>query len=627
MAVTVSDSAIGAGEDRSLVRSTFIISPNAPMMAAPGDEFDLSLTVTNNQKGAGENGKLRLKAIPSKHLSIVGNSEFDLQIAEGRDQTLNIPVKAAGPLGAAQITFVASNGGESSELSAYMSVRPAVPYRVSLYSGAIKNKSAEVGIDRNLYDEFHTREVSLSYLPMGMARGLSFFLNNFPYGCSEQLTSAVFPFLYPQLFKELGYTKAQADEGINRVIGILQARMKDNGNIGMWTSRSYDDPMITVYAAHFLTEARTAGYYVPSAMIEKIRQACRNIASASGSNYYNLSTRSYAIYVLTLNEIVTTQLIESLKKDMGRNAEAETGLTGLYVAGSYALLQKTADANVLLAKIKRAMARDDSIRYIDELMYHSVYLNIISRHFPQRLRDISESLLVDMAQQMERQSYTTISANYALMAINSYLKAVPTAETGRYAVNEILKDKQRTELKPTGTTLFSVPFSAAAAQISLENKDNLNLFYQITAAGFDREVPTKEIKNGIEVYREFLNDAGKPVTSIKVGDVVTVKLNFRSLTNNDYRDVAIVDLCPAGLETEIDSVRQEERAAWAADYVDIREDRIVIYGTISSRVSSFSYRARAINAGSFTTPALFAEALYDKSVWALRPQDPIKITK
>jgi uncharacterized protein YfaS (alpha-2-macroglobulin family) len=627
MAVTVSDSAIGAGEDRALVRSTFIITPNAPMMAAPGDEFDLSLTVTNNQKGVGENGKVRLKAIPSKHLSIVGNSEFDLQIAEGRDQTLNIPVKAAGPLGAAQITFVASNGGETSELSAYMSVRPAVPYRVSLYSGAIKNKSAEVGIDRNLYDEFHTREVSLSYLPMGMARGLSFFLNNFPYGCSEQITSAVFPFLYPQLFKELGYTKAQADEGINRVIGILQARMKENGNIGMWTSRSYDEPMITVYAAHFLTEARNAGYYVPSAMMEKIRQACRNIASGSGSTYYSLSTRSYAIYILTLNEMVTTQLVESLKKDMGRNVEAETGLTGLYLAGSYALLQKTSDANAILGKIKRAMAKDDSIRYIDDLMYHSVYLNVISRHFPQRLRDISESLLVDMAQQMEKQSYTTISANYALMAINSYLKAVPTAETGRYTVNEVLKDSQRNELKPAGTTLFSVPFSAAATQISLENKDNLNLFYQITAAGFDREVPTKETKNGIEVYREFLNDAGKPVTSIKVGDVVTVKLNFRSLSNQEYRDVAIVDLCPAGLETEIDSVRQTERASWTADYIDIREDRIVIYGTINSRVSSFSYRARAINAGSFTTPALFAEALYDKSVWALRPQDPIKIVK
>jgi alpha-2-macroglobulin len=184
-------------------------------------------------------------------------------------------------------------------------------------------------------------------------------------------------------------------------------------------------------------------------------------------------------------------------------------------------------------------------------------------------------------------------------------------------------------LKATGTTLFSAPYSANAAKIALENKDNLNLFYQITAAGFDRELPAKETKNGIEIYREFLDSSGKPVTSIKVGDVITVKLNFRSLSNTEYRDVAIVDLCPAGLETEIESARQTERSydGWSADYVDIREDRLVIYGTLSARMGSFSYRARAINAGTFTTPPLFAEALYDKSVWALRPQASIKIVK
>jgi len=627
MAVAVNDSSVGAGEDRALVRSTFIISPNAPMMAAPGDEFEISLTVTNNQKGAGENGKVRLRAVPSEHLAITGNTEFDLTIPEGRDHTLNIPVKAAGPLGAAQIRFIASNNNETSSLYSYMSVRPAVPYRVSLYSGAIKNKTAEVTIDRNLYEEFNTRDVSLSYLPLGMAKGLSFFLNAFPYGCSEQLVSAVFPFLYPQLFRELGFTRAQADEGINRVIGILQSRMKENGTIGIWTSRSHDDPLITVYCAHYLTEAKNAGYYVPQALMEKILQACRSIASGSNTSYYSLSNRAYAIYILTLNEIVTTPLIESLKKDMSRSEYAETGLAGLYLAGSYALLQKSTDAAVILGKMKRIMDRDDSLRYVDELMYYSFYLNIISKHFPSRLRDISESLLVDMASQMERQYYTTLSANHALMAIDSYIKASPTAETGRYIVQEILKDNQRRQLSPKGATLFSAPFTSDAAKIGLENKDNLNLFYQITAAGFDKEMPSSEIKNGIEVYREFLDESGKQLSSIKVGDVITVKLNFRSLTNREHRDVAIVDLCPAGLETEIDSIRQSSRDSWTADYVDIREDRIVIYGTVTNRISSFTYRARAINSGSFTVPALYAEALYDKSVWALRPQSPIRIAK
>ncbi|MDR1277334.1 MAG: hypothetical protein LBK02_01130, partial [Treponema sp.] len=560
MAVAVSGDSLGAAEDRSLLRSTFIISPNAPMMAAPGDEFEISLTVTNNQKGSGEGGMVHLAAAPSPHLTLTGKTKFDLAIPEGKDQTLNIPVKAAGPLGAAEVRFTASGGGERSELAAYMSVRPAVPYRVSLYSGAIKNKNTEVTINRQLYEEFHTREAALSYLPTGLAKGLYFYLDAFPYGCSEQLTSAAFPFLYPRLFRDLGVSREAAEEGVYRVIGILQARMKDDGNIGPWTSRSPADPMVTIYAAHFLTEAKNNGYYVAPGIMVKLLQALRSIASGGGNrSLYSLSCRSYAIYVLTLNEIVTTTLIESLKTDIGRNnQEAETGFPGLYLAGTYAMLKKDGDASALLGRIKRAMSRDDSFFYFDELMYQALYLNMIARHFPQRLRDLSADLFLAMAEQLERQSYTTISANFALMAVDAYLKVVPDAETGNFRVLEILQGQQQRELKPAGTTLFTVPFSGEAEKIRLENRDQLNLFYQINTSGFDRELPARETKNGIEVYREFRNEAGQLVTSAKVGDLIQVRLNFRSLSNQNIYNTAIVDLLPAGLEADIESVRQAE---------------------------------------------------------------------
>jgi uncharacterized protein YfaS (alpha-2-macroglobulin family) len=631
MAVSVSDDTVGAAEDRALIQSTFIISPNSPMMAAPGDEFAVSLTVTNMQKGSGAAGKVHLAAKASEHLVLTEKTEFDLNIPEGKDQTLTIPVKAAGPVGAAEIRFIASNQGESSELAAYMSVRPSVPYRVSLYSGAIKNKSTEVAIDRNLYDEFHTRDVSLSYLPVGLAKGLSFYLESYPYGCSEQLVSAAFPFLYPHLFKELGFTRAEAEAGVGRVIGILQARMKEDGSIGMWTSHSEADPLITIYAAHFLTEARNSGYYVSPAVMNKLLQSIRGIAGSSGTSLYGLSCRSYAIYMLTLNEIVTTPLVESLKKDIDKsNKEAETELPGLYLAGTYALLQKNSDAAALLGKIKRTLRKDNSLRYIDDLMYHSVYLNMVARHFPQRLKDVSESLFLSMSDRLENQDYTTASANYALMGIDAYLKVVPTAETGRFTVLEILKDNQKRQISPAGTTLFSASFSGEAQKISLENKDQLNLFYQITAAGFEKEPPAAEIKNGIEIYREFLNDAGQVISSAKMGDAVTVRLNFRTVTDRTIRDVAIVDLLPAGLESDIQSIRNASSggsSGWRPDYADIREDRLVIYGTVGPKVSSFTYRTRAINSGSFIVPPLFAEAMYDKSVWAMRPQGKLTIAK
>jgi uncharacterized protein YfaS (alpha-2-macroglobulin family) len=637
MAVAVSPDSVGVAEDRALLRNTFVLSPNGPLSAAPGDEFELSLTVTNLQRGAGEGGALRLTLAPSPHLTLAGPAEFNLTIPEGRDQTLSIPVKAAGPLGDAEIRFTASNGADSSSLAATMSIRPAVPYRVSLQSGAINNRNVELPVDRRMYEEFHTRELSLSYLPIGMARGLSFYLNNYPYGCTEQLLSAAFPFLYPQLIKDFGYTRAQGEEAIDRVIGIIQARMKEDGSVGMWTSHSGSDPMITVYACHFLTEAGNAGYYVPRSLLNRLLSSLRSLAS-DGAGPYDLSNRAYAIYVLTLNEIVTTPLLESLKQDIDRhNKEAETELPGLYLAGTYALLQKSADAASILGRIKRTLRRsesgDNSLGYIDPLLYQAVYLNILSRHFPQRLRDISESLFLSMADRLEHQDYTTISANFALMGLDAYLKAVPSTaaespRAGSFSALEILRDTTRRELTSEESPLFTSPYSAQAAAIRLENRDPLNLFYQITTAGFDRELPAAEVKNGIEVYREFLGPDGDPPQTVKAGDELTVRLTFRTLNNQTIGNVALVDLFPAGLEPDIPSIREAARSSpWTPDYADIREDRLILYGTLSPQANTFSYRARAINSGQFTVPPLFAEAMYDKTLWALRPQDTLRVTR
>jgi uncharacterized protein YfaS (alpha-2-macroglobulin family) len=633
MAVAVSPDSVGAAEDRAVVRNTFVMVPNGPLNAAPGDEFEISLTVTNMQRGAGEDGKLRLALDPSPHLTITGQTEFDLAIPEGKDRTLSIPVKAAGPLGNAEVRFTASNGADSSSLAASMSIRPATPYRVILQSGAISNRAVELTVDRPVYEEFHTRELNLSYLPVGMAKGLSFYLNNYPYGCTEQLLSAAFPFLYPHLIKDFGYTRAQTEEGIDRIIGIVQARMKEDGSVGMWTSRSASDPMITVYACHFLTEARNAGYYVPQGLLNQLLGSLRGIASGGESDLYSLSNRAYAIYALTLNEIVTTPLLESLKRDIDRyNKEAETELPGLYLAGTYALLQKSADAVSILNRIKRNPRRDSSLRYVDNLLYQGVYLNILARHFPQRLRDISESLFLSMAERLENQDYTTISANFALMGLDAYLKAVPStagesANAGAFTALEILRDKRRRELTGEGDPLFTGVYSAEAETIRLENKDPLNLFYQITSAGFDRELPAEEIKNGIEVYREILGGGGKTLESpIKAGDEVTVRLTFRTLNNQTVGNVALVDLFPAGLEPDIQSIRESD-GAWKPDYADIREDRLVLYGTVSAQAGTFSYRARAINSGVCTVPPLFAEAMYDKAVSALCPQESLRITK
>jgi Large extracellular alpha-helical protein len=55
---------------------------------------------------------------------------------------------------------------------------------------------------------------------------------------------------------------------------------------------------------------------------------------------------------------------------------------------------------------------------------------------------------------------------------------------------------------------------------------------------------------------------------------------------------------------------------FSVDYVDVREDRVVLYGSVGKEMSTFIYKIKATNAGKVVTPAVHAESMYDRSVRA-----------
>ena len=48
----------------------------------------------------------------------------------------------------------------------------------------------------------------------------------------------------------------------------------------------------------------------------------------------------------------------------------------------------------------------------------------------------------------------------------------------------------------------------------------------------------------------------------------------------------------------------------------MREDRVILYGTIGTQAQTFVYRLKPTNRGSFVVPPLYAEGMYDRSVQA-----------
>ncbi|MBN1649118.1 MAG: hypothetical protein JW874_13865 [Spirochaetales bacterium] len=626
MAITVSDSRIGTEERTSVIRDTFIMRPNNPMSAAPGDEFEISVTLGNNLKGSGPDAKINLELSTGPHLSVTSSPKLTLTVPEGKDIAAVFTIKVNDTLGGAELHFTASQGHESSRINSYLSVRPAVPYRTSVSSGSVSNGSETIETVRKMYPEPDTREVSLSYLPLGIAKGLDFYLMNYPYGCTEQIVSASFPHLYSDLRRDLGKTTTDSAENILRTVSILQSRQKSDGSFGLWTVRSEDCDCITCYAAHFLTSSRERGFFVPDSLLDRTLKKLQVIASSNQTGVGATTDRAYAIYVLTLNEMVTTSYIEALRKDLKKHENWESSFRGLFMAGSYAMLQQHSEAKSILKKAVRQFKKEEEYFYYDHLAYVSLFLHVVGKHFPEFLNEYASELLEAMAGQLRGMYYTTFSANLMLMAVDSYLKASPKLQDGVFSVSELHADKSGKQLPLAGDKLIKAEYSREASALRIDNKSPQKLFFQVVQAGFDAKLPTLEEKHDIEVVRIFKDEKGREKSEFELGERAYVTVRFRSLKEPRISQVAIVDLVPAGFEFDIASVREaENNGRWTPDFVDIREDRLVIFGNVTNVNSEFTYAVTAINRGKFIVPPLFAEAMYDKSVWAIKPQAAITV--
>ncbi|MCR4791105.1 MAG: alpha-2-macroglobulin family protein, partial [Treponemataceae bacterium] len=619
MAVAVSKDKMGVSQVSTVARNPLIISPSAPLLAAPGDEFDVSASVTNVHKGTGDN-KVTLKIELSDNLEAVGEKTASFTIPEGKDASASFKVRAKEKLGSAQIKFIASDASESVSLSSTMSVRPAMPYQVWLNAGLAKSGKAEVDVNHRLYEEFAKREASVSNVPTGFLDSLAFYLEKYPYGCSEQITSQAYPYLYADFLKAGKKTSADAEKMISSTISIIQSRMKSDGNVGYWTSKSEKNSIITLYCAEFLTDCKNKGYYVPDGMFKKIMGAVENYASSYDDSSMGMYERAYAIFILTKNHIVTTKYIESFESDRSAKNFDAGGYEGLYLAASYSMLKQDKQAYSILNKVKNEKLFDSSWIYHNGLHYVATYIDIIATYFPERIKDIKANDVEILCKYLKSDFFSTYSTSAAIRAFESYAYT----DKGEVYKAFAISGENESPLSLAGTSVLRGTFADSAEKVKFTSDKTMPLFYGISQAGFERQLPEKAVKDGLEVSREYFNENGGKLSEIKVGDTVTVKISFRS-TKGLLRNMAMIDMCPAGLETDIPSIRSGDTGEWKADYVDIREDRIVIYGSVTEKVSTFTYKAKAVSSGKFTVPPMFAENMYNKDIRALSPHEPMVI--
>ncbi|HEY3659729.1 MAG TPA: alpha-2-macroglobulin [Candidatus Udaeobacter sp.] len=663
MAVAIADDAVASAERETLIRGPFVITPSVPVLAAPGDEFETGVTVANNVEGSGPNAEIELRAQTNEQLSTAGGASQTLHIAEGREQTAIFKFRATDKLGSGEITFIARISGSTgfqpvgpvgvspadsadkmsagptakmavpqTKRRATLSVRPPVPYMTDVRSGSFKER-IEIPLTRELHPEFRKLDATVSALPLGLAHGLDAYLKDFPFGCSEQITSGAFCRLMLADETDFGLSRGEINQQLERTFSILARRQNDHGAFGYWAPETGDSiSFVSAYVMDFLSEAKAAGFVPPPEMFASGLRNSQKMVTHDPADFADARTVAYAIYVLTREGVITTNYILNLRDWLEKHEHDrwQNDITGVYLAGALHLLHKDAEAERLIDSYKMdsrdTIDRDD---FCQPLGMNSQYIAVIAREFPARLRKISAEQFQHILKPIGNGDFNTLSSAYAVRALKAYSHAVAQYPPD-LTITEVRKDKKEARLTSGTKPLLRSEFSGNATALRFTSSRKLSgpgAFFQVVEAGFDGHAPTEPLTNGLEIYREILGKNNEAVTSTHVGEQIHMRLHVRSLQREPITNVAIIDLLPGGFEVVDSSARIGASSISGVDYVDVREDRTVFFVTAPTKALEINYQIKSCNRGQFIVPPVFAQSMYDRNVKGRGVGGKISITE
>lgn len=625
MAVVVSDDSIGTAERETVVRNDFVITPSVPPVLSPGDEFEVGVSVMNDWRGSSGKAEVQLRlAVSSESLQLLQAPVATASLARGEEKTFFFRLKVKQTLGEARIDFIATGGKSSSSLWETMSIRPALPYRVELASGRLAKGSKELALGRSMHEEFRKVEARSSYLPIGLAGGLKEYLDNFPYGCTEQIISRSFPFLSLSSIPEFGIDRKTALDSFLAAQRVLAARQNSSGAFGLWAANDEAPLFISAYGAHYLTEAREAGMPVDQDLLSRALQGLRSaLESDADLERHDARSAAYAIYVLTRNGVVTTNYINGLLSSKHLPRGWRSGPTAAYLLGAYALMHEEREAESLLDSSFAGRAETDDPFY-GSLASSGLCLFMASRHLPSRMGRIASSALEDMVAAIGESKYNTLSSSYAILGLCAYSKAAGAAPAGSLGVFAKLPSGKYESLGFGKGLIQKRAVPSGSTAVKFEEKSGMPLYYQVVQAGFDLDAPSSPERHGIEVFREYTDAAGQPVKSVGLGSLVYVHVKIRSVDpkRKEVPNLAIVDLLPAGFELSGGGSGEGSvgSGSLAPSFVEPREDRVLIFCGASDSVKEYVYSIKATARGAFSIPPAFAESMYDLSIWSMQPK-------
>ena len=600
-----------------LVYDKLIVRPGVPRFFAVGDEVDIPVTVFNK---TGTDDKVQIELQTSDNVKLQGRPKTSVMIRHDAKGRVRFRIRILQSTGIARIKVIA----RSKKNSRVKQISVPIRYPANRVETGGKGRiDASTPLTLTMPTRFIDRSVSyrlsISSSPLAEYANSIRYLVRYPHGCLEQTTSKLFPMLY---FKDLALSAGIVDMRAAKLKAFMRAgidkieSMQSNGGLFFyWSeSRHYVD-WASIYAAHFLVEARDAGYRVSkktwNGMLAWLKKSL-----AQAETRYGLENKIYRLYVLALarqNVVAQLNYIYDNQFDQLQPHERARLASAYFLNGEKRVAEDILDGLDRLDRYDRRY-RDTGGNFSSNTRDLAAVLEAYALIKPKAAR--VRSLVAQLVGFSDQGNWGTTQENaFALLA----LAKVYRKGAGDVDAQVILGDGTRLPFKQS-LRLGDHAYRTGKLRIEIHGPGKLSFAWK--ASGVDKRRKALREDKGLVVRKRYLDKQGKPLDPKKIrqGDLVVVEVSLQARRGR-VDNVAIVDLLPAGLEIENSRLSTAVKLDWANPSLlvqskDIRDDRMVVFATASPRPGKFYYLTRAVTAGRFAVPEIRAEAMYDPSLFS-----------
>ncbi len=636
MAVAFSPTAVGHGVKPVTVRRAVVGDLALPRFLAPGDEAQATLQV-NNVEGPAGAYQARVTtdgALTAAEVVLEGD---DLRLATGEESRLPVPLKAERP-GVAEVSLDLSGPDDFSLARSWPieSRAPRLP-RVEVVAGVLE-PGTELDYDDSLLTPFHEEtaafSLSLSSAPAVDVPGLLRALGRYPYGCLEQTTSRAFPLLY---FNDLAVASGVAgDDGLKQRLQDAADKILDlqrpDGAFGMWSrSGGSANLWLSVFALDFLAAAKEQGFVVPRDAILRGQSWLTNLAEA---NWQDVDARAYAFYALAKQGRARISAVRYFFDTERTKLKSAIGLG--FLGGALDALGDRARGRIAFSEAVERLAAGNTEKY-KTIAYGSLrrdLAGVTALVAEARRLEFLPPLFERRAELAVRPQFATTQEMVWMLLTAHHLRSALENATLSVVVKgtEPQEDPGMISLAPSRPEL--------ARGITIGNTGDEPLWYVATAEGTSMEAEEPE-SNGLSVTKTLLSLDGEPVDpgSLERSGRYVVLIQGR-MNNNRRREMAVLDLLPAGFEIETvlpggvgqDAQYPQLPKLTYTQLASARDDRFVAAFNIGGRryrrrrddeeqkvvrpTFALAYIVRAVTPGDFALPAVRVEDMYAPRIMA-----------